>query len=199
MEYNSQREKLKISDYGRNVYKLIAYAKSVEDKEQRTKIAESIVGIMAMVNPRVREQSEWHRKLWGHLMVLSNGELDVNCPYEFDNDKSIRFAPLPMTYRSSSARYRHYGVELEQMIQKVSQMPEGEEKTALSEMIAHTMKRHYLTWNRDTVDDETVLAQLDELSGGGIKLRDNFEFNQDYTVAPQAVYNAKRKKKKKKN
>lgn len=199
MEYNSQRDKLIYSDYGRNVQKLIAYAKTIEDKTQRTKVAESIVSVMALVNPKVREQSEWHRKLWDHLMIISNWELDVDCPYELDRNKNVNFRPENLSYHTQSIRYRHFGRNLEQMVLKVSQMEEGEEKNALTEMIAHTMKRHYLTWNRDTVDDALIVAHLDEMSNNEMKLRENFVFDQDYTPAPQQSANFKKKKKKKKS
>ena len=98
MEYNSQRDKLIYSDYGRNVQKLIAYAKTIEDKTQRTKVAESIVSVMALVNPKVREQSEWHRKLWDHLMIISNWELDVDCPYELDRNKNVNSSIKKLTF-----------------------------------------------------------------------------------------------------
>lgn len=199
MEYNSQRDKLIYSDYGRNVQKLIAYAKTIEDKTQRTKVAESIVSVMALVNPKVREQSEWHRKLWDHLMIISNWELDVDCPYELDRNKNVNSRPENLSYHTQSIRYRHFGRNLEQMVLKVSQMEEGEEKNALTEMIAHTMKRHYLTWNRDTVDDALIVAHLDEMSNNEMKLRENFVFDQDYTPAPQQSANFKKKKKKKKS
>lgn len=198
MEYNSQRDKLIYSDYGRNVHKLIAYAKTIEDRTQRTKVAEAIVSVMAMVNPKVREQSEWHRKLWDHLMIISNWELDVDCPYELERETDGKCRPENLSYRSRNIHYRHYGRNLEQMILKVSEMEDGAEKNVLTEMIAHTMKRHYLTWNRDTVDDTMIVSQLGEMSGNAMQLREDFLFDQDYSAAPQQPNPFKKKKKKKK-
>lgn len=199
MEYNSQREKLTYSDYGRNVHKLIAYAKTIEDRTQRTKVAEAIVSVMSLVNPKVREQSEWHRKLWDHLMIISNWELDVDCPYELERDVNGKFTPQSLPYHTQSIRFRHYGRNLEQMIQKVSEMEDGEEKTALTEMIAHTMKRHYLSWNRDTVEDPLIVTQLSTLSENKLNLRSDFVFDHDYTAAPQQSVSFKKKKRKKKS
>ncbi len=206
MEYNTQREPLKITDYGRNVMKMIDYAKTIADRAERTQMAYLIVETMALVNPKVKERTEYRHILWDHLMLMSNYELDVDTPYPVVREVTEAFHPKPIDYSDSKIRYRHYGRALEDMIRAVAEMPEGEEKSLLSQQIAHTMKRQYLQWNRDSVDDNLIREQLDELSGGRIKLPDGFQFRDSKiyldamaAVAAKKEAGEKKKKKKKKN
>lgn len=205
MEYNTQREQLKINDYGRCVSKLIDYAKAIEDREERTKMAHHIVDVMALVNPKIKERTDYRRILWDHLMMMADFNLDVDCPYPIEPKETVEAHPHPIRYSDSKIRYRHYGRALEDMIRAVAEMPEGEEKSLLSQQIAHTMKRQYLQWNRDSVDDDLIREQLTELSGGRITLPADFQFHDTKlyidamaAVAAKKESNAKKKKKKKK-
>ena len=205
MEYNTQREQLKITDYGRNVTKLIDYAKTIADRNERTQMAHLIVETMAMVNPKVKERTDYRHILWDHLMLLSDFALDVDCPYNINREETEKLRPQALHYSDSKIRYRHYGRALEDMIRAVAAMPEGEEKSLLAQQIAHTMKRQYLQWNRDSVDDDLIREQLNELSGGRITLPPDFKFRDSKiyidamaAVAAKKENNAKKKKKKKK-
>ena len=206
MEYNTQREQLKITDYGRHVAKLIEYAKTIADREERTALAEAIVEVMAHVNPKVKERTDYRHILWDHLMLLADYDLDVDCPYEVSREETENLRPKPIGYREGSIRYPHYGRALEEMVKAVAVMPESPERQLLTEQILHTMKRMYLQWNRDTVDDTLIADQLVELSDGRLRLPEDFQFRdtKEYTAAMAAAAakkeanEAKRKKKKKK-
>ena len=205
MEYNTQREQLKITDYGRNVIKMIAYAKTIEDRAERTRMAYLIVETMAMVNPKVKERTDYRHMLGDHLMMMADYDLDVDSPYPVVRREEEVHQPHRLEYSDSKIRYRHYGRALEDMIRAVAEMPESEEKTILAQQIAHTMKRQYLQWNRDSVDDNIIREQLDELSGGRITLPAGFQFRDSKiyldamaAVAAKKESNAKKKKKKKK-
>lgn len=182
MEYNTKRPKLQITDYGRNIYKLIDYAKTIEDRDKRNAVAACIVNVMAQVNPKVKEETDYKHKLWDHLLLMSNFELDVDSPYPVSHENNINFEPKPLKYKTNHINYRHYGKVLEDLIEKVSTYPEGEEKEVLIELIAHQMKRSYLTWNRNTVSDDIIFEQFDQLSTGKLKLRDDFQLlaNKEY-------------------
>lgn len=186
MEYNTKRQKLQITDYGRNIYKLIDYAKTIEDRNKRNAVAACIVNVMAQVNPKVKEESDYKHKLWDHLLLMSNFELDVDSPYPISHENNITFDPKPLKYSINKINYRHYGKVLEDLIQKVSTYPEGDEKEVLIELIAHQMKRSYLTWNRNTVSDDIIFEQFDRLSTGKLKLRDDFQLHatKDYENSP---------------
>lgn len=205
MEYNTQREQLKITDYGRNVTKMIAYAKTIGDRAERTRMAHTIVDTMALVNPKVKERTDYRHILWDHLMMMAGYEFDVDCPYPVNREEVEALKPHLLGYGEGKIRYRHYGRALEDMIRAVAAMPEGDEKRLLSQQIAHTMKRQYLQWNRDSVDDDLIREQLHELSGGRITLPADFQFRDSkiYLDAMAAVVakkesNTKKKKKKKK-
>ena len=206
MEYNTQREQLKITDYGRHVAKMIEYAKTIADREERTAMANVIIDVMAHVNPKIKERTDYRHRLWDHLMMMADYNLDVDCPYEVNREETENFQPHTIAYRDSSIRYRHYGRALEDMIRAVAAMPGGEERDLLTAQIAHSMKRQYLQWNRDTVDDELIAEQLAELSDNRLHLPEGFRFHssQDLVDAMSAAAakresgDGKKKKKKKK-
>ena len=203
MEYNTQREQLKITDYGRNVAKMIDYAKTIADREERTQMAHVIVETMALVNPKVKERTDYRHILWDHLMLMADYALDVDCPYPVNRMEGEEMKPKAIGHRDSKIRYRHYGRALEDMIRAVAEMPEGEEKSVLTQQIAHTMKRQYLQWNRDSVDNDLIREQLSELSDGRVSLSPDFQFRDskiylDAMAAVVAKKEAGEKKKKKK-
>lgn len=200
MEYNTQREQLKITDYGRCVSKLIDYAKTIEDRDERTWMAHQIVDTMALVNPKVKERTDYRHILWDHLMLLADYNLDVDCPYPVERKEDAEVRPHALHYSDNKIRYRHYGRALEDMIHAVAEMPDSEERALLTQQIAHTMKRQYLQWNRDSVDDGLIREQLSELSDGRLTLPDDFLFQDSkvYIDAMAAVVAKKESKKKKK-
>lgn len=133
---------------------------------------------MSQVNPNAQDNIDYKHKLWDHLMILSNYELDVDCPYEINKENTVQFTPKPLKYKNHKIRYRHYGKFMEDMINKTIEYPEGEEKEYLTELIAHHLKKSYLTWNRDTVNDELIYEQMDEMSGGKLKVNEDFKLLQ---------------------
>lgn len=202
MEYNTQREKIKISDYGRNIYKLIQYTKTEEDRDKRNQMAKSIVDIMAQIDQDSKDTDDYKRKYWVHLMILANWELDVDVPYDITPQDTVEFTPRPIVYNQRKIHYRHYGQIMEDMIKRVAEYPEGEEREELVKLISHAMKRDYLLWNRDTVDDELITMQLENMSKGKLKLPEGFEFMdfREYLKGTddERRANGTRKKKKKK-
>ena len=203
MEYNTQRPPLKIADYGRNVVKMIDYAKQLENRDERTRMANIIIDVMAHLNPKIKERTDYRHILWDHLMMMANYDLDVDCPYPINREETENFHPHPIKYSDKNIRYPHYGRALEDMVKAVAEMPESEERTLLTIQIAHTMKRQYLQWNRDTVDDQLIIEQLLELSDGRLRLPEGFQFHDskeliDIMAEAQAKKEANETKKKKK-
>ena len=206
MEYNTQREQLKITDYGRHVAKMIEYCKNIANRDERTAMANAIVDVMAHVNPKIKERTDYRHILWDHLMMLADYNLDVVCPYEVNREETESFHPNVIAYRDSQIRYRHYGRALEDMIRAVAAIPESGERRLLTKQIAHAMKRQYLQWNRDTVDDALIAEQLSELSGGRLTLPAGFRFHSSQEIvdnmsssgARRDGGDGKKKKKKKK-
>lgn len=207
MEYNTQREQLKISDYGRNVVKMIDYAKGLASREERTKMANVIIDVMAQLNPKIKERTDYKHILWDHLMIMANYELDVDSPYPINREETENFHPHRMSLHEGGIRYRHYGRALEDMTRAVADMPAGEERDSLTALIAQNMKRQYLQWNRDTVDDTLITEQLSELSGGRLQPPAGFHYtetkeilatlNNSQSNKPEGGSKKKKKKKKK--
>lgn len=175
MKYNTEREKLNIPEYGRNVQGLVDYALTIEDIEKRTAFAGIIINAMAQVNPSVKELSDYKHKLWDHLFIMSNYRLDVDSPYPKPVKEELDTKPERLTYKSSMIRFRPYGKLIENVIDKVITMPEGEEKNVLIGMIAQYLKKAYLQWNVNSCDDEMILKHFEQLSHGQLKLQEDFK------------------------
>ena len=203
MEYNTQRPKLKINDYGRNVYKLIQYAKGIEDRGQRNRMAQTIVNAMARSEETKNHNDEDKRRYWVHLMILADWDLDIDVPYDISPEDSVEFKPNRMLYNQNGSRFHHYGHVMEAMVTRAADYPDGEERDALIERIAHAMKRDYLLWNRDTVEDDVINKQMDLLSEGRLAVKEDFHYLEarEYMKngkEERPVGNSNRKKKKKK-
>jgi len=173
LEYNTQRAKLRIPAYGRNIQKMIGYALTVTDNEERNKVAKAIVNVMGQVNPYLKEMEDLNHKLWTHLFLISDFELDVDSPYPKPLASTFKEKPQILDYPKNNIRYSHYGIAIQNMIAVISEFKEGDEKDHLVRLLVNLMKRMYLTWNRDSVDDDLILKQLDELSKGKLKLSEN--------------------------
>lgn len=182
MTYNTQLPQVMIPEYGRNIQKLIEYACSVKDREERNKIANAIIGIMGRLNPMLRDLTDFRHKLWDHLFIISNFKLDVDSPYPKPSKESLTTKPEKVKYPSGKIRFKHYGKGIERMIEKASSMKAGEEKTAFIEAIANLMKKSYLVWNRNTVDDNVILKELELLSNGNLKVSETFRMANTYDI-----------------
>ena len=172
MQYNTDQPHLIIPEYGRNIQKMIDHAVTVETKEERNKVARAIIDVMGQLNPHLRDVTDFKHKLWDHLFIISDFKLDVDSPYPKPTRETFQTKPELLKYPSNDIRYKHYGKTVERIIEKAKAYPDGDEKNALVDQIANLMKRSYLNWNRDSVNDEVILKQLDELSKGELKLAD---------------------------
>jgi hypothetical protein len=165
-DYNTGRKKLVLPEYGRNIQKMIKYAVSLEDREERNRAVRAIIGIMGNMNPHLRDVSDFKHKLWDHLAIISDFQLDIDSPYTAPTLETLREKPRSVPYNTYNIRFKHYGKIIEQLIQKAVEHKEGPEKEVLIKLIANHMKKSYLTWNREAVTDEVIFQDLKELSGG---------------------------------
>ncbi len=172
MSYNTSRGRMIIPEYGRNVQKMVDFACTVEDTEERNKVAKAIIAIMGQLNPHLRDVEDFTHKLWAHLFIMSDFKLDVESPYPIPTAETFNQKPERVPYPQSKIKYGHYGKTIPKMIEKCVEYDEGDEKEALKIIIANMMKKAYLMWNRDTVNDELIANQLKELSGGKLELTD---------------------------
>lgn len=177
MEYNSQRSNMNISEYGRNIQKMIEYIMTIESREKRNQLAKATIQVMGQLNPHLRDINDFKHKLWDHLFIMSNFQLDVDSPYPIPSPETLKRKPERLSYASNNITFRHYGRHIERMIEKASSLPDGDEKEALIKMIANHLKKSYLTWNRDAVTDEEIASHLHVLSSGKLTLNNNVKLH----------------------
>ena len=170
MEYNTEREKIVISEYGRNIQVMIRHLMEIEDRKQRTEAAYFIVNVMAQMNPQVKESNDYMHKLWDHLHIIADYKLDVDGPYPVPTPEMQKKKPEHVGYQKNNIRYGHYGQYIYDVVKKVKEMEDGPKKQAILINIANQMKRDYLNWNRDTVNDLLILDDLYKISGEEITL-----------------------------
>jgi len=169
MKYNTEREQIVISEYGRNIQEMIRHLMAIEDRRQRTEAAYFIVGVMAQMHPQ-KESNDFMHKLWDHLYIISDYQLDVDGPYEPPTPEMQKKKPEHVGYQKNNIRYGHYGQYIYDVVKKVKEMEDGPKKQAILVNIANQMKRDYLNWNRDTVNDLLILDDLYKISGEEIAL-----------------------------
>ncbi len=172
LEYNTDLPPLIISEYGRNIQKMVDFAITVQDREERNKVARAIIDVMGQLNPHLRDVNDFKHKLWDHLFVISKFQLDVDSPYPKPSPETFTTKPERVPYPRNNIRFKHYGKVVEDMIQKAIEMEEGEHKDAFIETIANVMKSFYITWNKDNVVDEVIFEQLQLISKGKIKIKE---------------------------
>ncbi len=176
-DYNTSRGKLILPEYGRNIQHLVEFIRTVEDRDERNRVARAVIGIMGNMNPHLRDISDFKHKLWDHLFIMADFDLDIDSPYEVPTHLSMNQLPKVVPYGTHRIRYKHYGWVIEQLIQAAIDYPEGEEKEHLIRTIANQMKKSYLTWNREVVSDEIIFEDLQQLSKGKISVKDGLKLH----------------------
>ena len=170
LEYNTEREKLKITEYGRNVLKMVEHLKEIPDKAKRSEQAVAVVKTMEILNPGVKTQEDWEHKLWDQLFIIAEFDLDIDAPFPSPVKEEFETQPVPLPMKGSKIKATHYGRNIERIIDLVSNEPEGEMKTYLIQSLANYMRTQYLIWNKDSVADETIFADIEKLSDYKIKV-----------------------------
>ena len=171
LEYNSERDHLIIPEYGRHIQKLINHCIALETKEERNVMAKAIVDVMGNLQPHLRDVPDFKHKLWDQLHIIADFKLDAESPYEIPSKEELTEKPKKMDYPKSASRYRYYGNNIQTMINIALTWEEGEKREALVFTIANHMKKCYLNWNKDTVDDAIIFKHLYDLSDKNIDLR----------------------------
>ncbi|PTX62168.1 uncharacterized protein DUF4290 [Kordia periserrulae] len=170
LEYNTERQRLIIPEYGRHIQKMIDIAVATEDAEERNKQAKAIIGVMGNLQPHLRDVPDFQHKLWDQLFIMSDFKLDVDSPFPKPSKEVLQERPEPLGYPQNFPKYRFYGNNIKRMIDVANKWEDGDMKEALEYAIANHMKKCYLNWNKDTVEDEVIFKHLLELSNGKINL-----------------------------
>lgn len=174
MDYPTLTGKLIMPEYGRNIQRMVEYALTIETREERKKCVQSIINTMGNLFPYLRDVNDFKHKLWDHVAIMSDFQLDIDYPYEIVKQENLYTRPETIPYKNSRIVYMHYGRNLEEMIEKIANYPEGETKNELIRMIANQMKKCFLTWNKEVVDDKKIFDDLRELSHGKLDISEDF-------------------------
>jgi hypothetical protein len=169
-DYNTQRKKMALPEYGRNVQKMVDHIKTIEDRDERNRAAKTIIQIMGNLNPHLRDIGDFKHKLWDHLALIAAFELDIDSPYPVPEPAKFVEKPKQVPYGQGEIKYLHYGRIIELMINAASEMEDGDEKEYLTNLIVNQMKKAYITWNRSQVADEVIIENLKYLSRGKLKI-----------------------------
>ena len=169
-DYNTQRKKMKLPEYGRSIHKMVDYILLIEDREERILAVKSVIDVMGMMYPYLRDINEFKHKLWDHIAIMSDFKLDIDYPYDPPKPETFIEKPRLVPYNQSNIKYRHYGKIMETFIAATSGMlDDNQVKTTNTELLANQMKKSYLMWNKDAVEDSKILNDMVELSHGKVR------------------------------
>lgn len=200
--YNSQRGNMAIPEYGRNIQTMIRHILTIKDRDKRTQAAHFIVSVMAQMNPQVKESNDYMQKLWDHMYIISEYKLDIDSPYAMPKPEERSATPHKIGYQNNTIQCGHYGYYIEKVIEAICELEDEEKRQLFAVSIANLMKRNYLNWNRNTVNDAVILEDLKTLSKGRLclpedtKLMSTNEILGKVNVQQQQQPIAQKKKKK---
>ncbi|MBR9999239.1 MAG: DUF4290 domain-containing protein [Cyclobacteriaceae bacterium] len=169
-EYNTQKERLVLKEYGRNVQMLIDYLSTIEDKEERNMSARAMVELMKQINPSIKEGNEDNQKLWDDLIIMSDFKIDIDSPFPRPKKELLYKKPERLGYKDKSIIYKHYGLNIQLLVDKAVRMEDKEEQEAAIIYVGRLMKSFSNLWNKENLDDDTIAKNIRELSRGVVEI-----------------------------
>ena len=177
LTYNTEKEQIVLSEYGRCIQEMVKKLPEIEDREQRTEAAKYIISVMVQMNPQIKQSSDYEHKLWDHLYMISGYDLDVDSPFAPPTPVAQQSRPQHIGYQNNEIKYGHYGQYLIKMIEAAAAEPDDEVREALAYSLAAQMKRNYLEWNKSVVNDQVIIDDLRTISGGRLVITDESRLN----------------------
>ena len=198
--YNTERGRIIISEYGRNMQEMIRHLMEIEDRQKRTEAANFIISVMAQMNPQVKQSDDYIHKLWDHLYIISDYQLDVDSPFPAPEPMNVISRPEHVGYQNHNIKYGHYGYYMAKMIEIASEHEDEEMRQALAFSIANQMKRNFMEWSGNMVNDQQIIDDLKAMSNGRLVLPDETKLSGTNDILTKPVLSQKQggKKKKKK-
>lgn len=169
MEYNTERNGLVIREYGRNVQKMIEYLLTIDDKEKLQRNTEVVIELMGMLNPHLRNVEDFRHKLWDHLFLISDFKLKVESPYPIPTKETLQTRPETLPYPKKYPKYRHFGRNLEMVIDKAVKEPNETTREGLTQYIGNYMKLAYANWHKESVHDDMITSELSDITNGRLR------------------------------
>ncbi|MCL1974288.1 MAG: DUF4290 domain-containing protein [Bacteroidetes bacterium] len=178
MDYNTQREKLIMPEYGRYVQKLLQKVKTIPDKEKRSEQVRAVVHAMGILNPQLRDMNDFKHKLWDHVFVISNFELDIEAPFTPPTSESFRIAPNRIGLEDKPLKVNYYGRNIQNMAEALAQRKPGADRDEMVKELAYYMRKQYLIWNKESVSDQTIFTDLSMLTKGRLHVPEGFKMDE---------------------
>ncbi len=185
MDYNTQREKLVLPEYGRHVQKMIEQVKAIPDREKRNEQIRAVIQVMGILNPQMRETADYKQKLWDHMQMIAGFDIDIDAPYPVPEPADLTSKPDPIPIQKQPVKAACYGRNIENMIDLIASREDDDAKTEMIRMLALYMRQQYLIWNKDSVADETIFADMERLSGGKLKVPEGMQLK---AIASDATF-----------
>ena len=166
MDYLSKHGTVRMPEYGRYMQDLVNYACQLPSRDERNRCARNIVRSMVVLSGQ-RDSEEMRRKCWDHIALISDFKLDVDYPYGEPHRENLVGTPEHIDYHNERLTTRYYGRVVQDMIEICRSLdPQSPEFEQAALSVAVQMKKNYLQWNRDFVDDERIADDIARLSGG---------------------------------
>lgn len=195
LDYNTQRERLVLPEYGREVQQMVDYCVSLKSRAERQRCANTIIAVMERMMPHTYENKDYRQKLWDHLALMSGFQLDIDYPCDITEAQKMLQKPAPMRYPMKRIPVRHYGNMMFEVFELLKNLPNGAERTELTRLAANQMKRDLVLWGHGSSDDEKVASDLADYTDGKIQL-DLETFKFDHTETPTRNYERRQRRRK---
>ncbi len=194
MEYYTTKNKLILTEYGRNIQQMVEYAMTIEDRDERTRCVKTIINIMGNLFPHLRDVNDFKHKLWDHLAMMSNYQLDIDYPYEVVKPADLQTKPDKIPYPNRNIKDRHYGNNLPRFVKAATELENPELADKLIGILANQMKKYMVTWNKDNLEDQKIFDDIAGMTDGKIQLNENsfkLKESKDFTapVKKKQVWN----------
>ena len=170
MEYNTQKKKLLLPEYGRNIQKMVDHILTIENRDERNRAAKTVIDVMGNLYPHLRDVPDFRHKLWDHLAIMAGFQLAIDAPYPLPSIDKLNEKPEKLAYSTNRIRYKHYGKLVDKLIDKIRELDDPEQKRALIVLTANHMKKSFLTWNKDSVEDEQIYNDINTYYGSTVIL-----------------------------
>ncbi|MDE5784398.1 MAG: DUF4290 domain-containing protein [Prevotella sp.] len=170
LDYNTKRKQLLLPEYGREIQRMIDHAISLPDKEERLKCAKTIVKLMETKVPQIRENNGYEQTLWDHLYLMSHKQLDIDWPFDVSQAEKFLSKPEALPLPQGGIRLRHYGKLVSELLDRLKEMPEGNERDELIRLTANQMKRDLAQWGHGSTEDEKIADDMARLTNGAVQL-----------------------------
>ncbi len=166
--YNYTRHKLHLPEYGRHIQKMVDALIEIEDRTERNRQAHAVIAVMGNLNPLLRDTADYTHKLWDHLFIISDFQLDVDSPYPRPTREELSIKPAPLGYAQRRVGMKHYGRYVAQMIREIAKQSDVELSQAAMNNIARYMRTKSFEYNQEHPNNELIIKDIRRMADSDI-------------------------------